>query len=655
MVLDENVVCPAGYTGNALTVVADGITIDGGGNTIVAPDAFIGIFLDTTTGVTVRNVIIESHDIGIRVTDGRNNRIEDVTVIAPLLGFRPAGIRMDRSSNNVVENSTIKNQFYGVFLEGVDSDGNDIRNNEITGNGRAIELSGNTDDNVIEQNNLSGNGVAVYGGGNTGLGNQFIDNDMSNSGGAAFILAKDNEFVISGNVFTGSYGGIQLINMAGITLAGVGVDPNTLPTSGVGLVDLSTLRSNGGTGIDLVNVTGSLLTSLSIPSSVGVRLTFGGDNEVRGVAANKGTVPIPGRSGIGFLINGSAGNLVVGSTASNHGEGIRLVGNSDTNVIGMEIGEINPADKNIVTGNSHGILILSGGTDNNVIKGNDLSGNNQAVYGLGNTGLGNQFIDNDMSGSAGYAFNLADDSDFVLLGNDFQGSASGVQLIDMAGIALSGTPADLATLGPAGVGIIDLTTLSTSGNGTGVRLQGVTGSLLKDLSIPSYIGVRLSGGGTNVIVGVNATKGLGTTPLPAKGGVGFNVLNSSGNEIVGSTASNHVQGVHLVSNSDGNIIGNAIADTDPADKNVLSGNTNGVQINGAADNNLIKGNDLSGNSTAGVYGAGNTGLGNQFIDNDMSGAGDYAFTLADDSDFVLLGNDFQGSASGVQPGWGSWT
>jgi parallel beta-helix repeat protein len=67
---------------------------------------------------------------------------------------------------------------------------------------------------------------------------------------------------------------------------------------------------------------------------------------------------------------GSSGNLVEGTTASNHAHGVRLQGDSDDNTIG----DTTSADENVLTGNAAGIL-LDGDPDNNLVKGNELSGN----------------------------------------------------------------------------------------------------------------------------------------------------------------------------------------------------------------------------------------------------------------------------------------
>ena len=132
---------------------------------------------------------------------------------------------------------------------------------------------------------------------------------------------------------------------------------------------------------------------------------------------------------------------------------------------------------------------------------------------------------------------------------------------------------------------MDLTTLATSGSGAGVRLQGVTGSLLKDLSIPSYIGVRVTGGGGNEIRGVDASKG--TLPVLPKTGIGFQILNSSGNVVFGSAASNHDQGIRLDHLSDNTLIScSALTDNKRGAWAVSS------FVSGSVTNSLIQGNGI---------------------------------------------------------------
>lgn len=354
-------------------------------------------------------------------------------------------------------------------------------------------------------------------------------------------LVCDSTFL--GNILTVTANGIT-INGAGFKIEGI----------------------NAPIGINLTSGnTGVIVRDVSIETKLGIRVTGGGDNTFENVSA---LTTAPKLSTVGIQIVSSSRNLVVGSSATGYAQGIRLQGDSDNNRIGNPVGDDDPADKNLITGNGNGVW-LDADTDNNLIKGNDLSGNNQAVYGKPIiTGSGNQFIDNDMSNSAGYSIILAKDNDFVISGNDFANSFSGIHLHDMSGITLSGDDVNLSTLGLDSVG---------------VQLDNVTGSVLTGISIPSRVGVRVVGGGGNLIARVDTSKGTGTS-LP-KLGVGFQFVTTSGNLVVDSTASNHSEGIRFDHLSDSNL----------ASCSTITDNAVGVRavssfVGVSVTNSLIQGN-----------------------------------------------------------------
>ena len=358
LTLDRDLVCAPGFVGIVLIVAADGIVIDGAGFDIIAPNAPIGINLTSgNNNVTIRDISIESK-IGIRVTGGGDNTIENVDTFTAAPRSSTVGFQIVGSSRNMVVGSTAGGYAQGVRLQG-NSDNNEINTTEVNGNSQAIWLDGDADSNVVDGNDLSGNNQAVYGSSIiTGSGNQFINNDMSDSAGFAIVLAKDEGFVISGNDFTNSFSGIHLINMTGITLSNDDVD-------------LSTLRvASNGVGVQLDGVTDSLLIDLSIPSFLGVRVRTGGGNEIHGVDVSWGSQA--SKLGIGFQIIDSSDNDVVDTTASNHSEGIRF----------DNLSEDNRASCSAFTANTIGVVakstFVSASVANSLIQDNGTGVLNQA-------------------------------------------------------------------------------------------------------------------------------------------------------------------------------------------------------------------------------------------------------------------------------------
>ena len=586
-VLTADLNCASGFAGIVLTLAADDITLDGGGFSINAPDAGTGIYVPGRSGVTVTNVSVNSA-VGVNVTGGGANEITGVETSWDGASPGGYGFYLASTSNNTTTNSTSTNRVYGVYITG-DSDGSTVAGNRITGGSYGVFLTGDTDGNSIEANDLSGNTNAIYATSSTGQGNSYVDNDLSSSGGWSIRIGYDLDFTVSGNDMTGSAYGIGLENMDGVSLSGADVD-----LSGIG----------AGYGVYLANVTNSTVSDITTGAAVGVFVAGGGGNEISGVEASWDGATA---GGTGFLFSSSSNNTTTNSTSTNRVYGLFITGDSDGNAVAG----------NRVAGSTYGVY-LTGATDGNRIEGNDLSDNLHPIRAWESTGQGNAYIDNDLSDSTGWSILIANDVDFMVSGNDMTGSVYGIGLRDLDGVSLSGADVDLSGIGA----------------GFGVYLLNVTNSTVSGITSGAATGVYVTGGGGNEIVNVDASWGGATA-----GGYGVRLSNTSNNTTTNSTSTNHVYGLYMDGDSDGNtFMGNRVTAT-----------TYGVYMAGSTDGNTIEGNDLSGNVHA-IYAWTSTGQGNTYIDNDLSGSSGWSLYLGHDVDFTVSGNDLTGSEYGIALG-----
>jgi len=353
-------------------------------------------------------------------------------------------------------------------------------------------------------------------------------------------------------------------------------------------------------------------TGLGFTSGHGLLIKAGGST-VRGLAITNF------RAGNGIVLQDCDNNVIQsnyigvapdGTTARANVRGIFL-NNSDHNLIGGTTA----AARNVLSGNNNGIVITGAA---NTIQGNFIGTNAAGTAALRNVGgvdiFGSESTDNVIGGTAPGAGNLISGNEFGienhgdgtiiqgnLIGTDITGTnkipnANGVQSISLNTL--------IGGLVPGARNII-------SGNtGNGVYLRGAGNKLQGN-----YIGTDITGtlamgnAGTGVIAGETALIG-GTEPearniISANGGIGNNGnvalgFNNSGpaalvqgnyigTDVTGTKALGGAPaGITISSNN--NVIGGTVAGA----RNVISGNTVGIQIgtffSGAPAGSVIQGN-----------------------------------------------------------------
>lgn len=174
---------------------------------------FGAVFLQGTSGVVVSECLIEDSFVGV--------------------GFVA-------STNALIENNTIDNNYYGVYVGTSDnpSNNNIIRNNEIknstaintgsgnSGDGIYIE-EGNNVDNLFEDNYIHSNqenGVYSW----KGAGNEFIDNIINENGANGIHLMGSSNNVIEENVIANNTNNAFLLRCGTLSTTNNDINDNYL-------------------------------------------------------------------------------------------------------------------------------------------------------------------------------------------------------------------------------------------------------------------------------------------------------------------------------------------------------------------------------------------------------------------------------------------
>jgi CSLREA domain-containing protein len=340
----------------------------------------------------------------------------------------------------------------------------------------------------------------------------------------------------------------------------------------------------GGTVLLLFggNADGSNLQDFSISNAQGTALQLTG---VANSAIDDLDLSYAGSGavGIGLRMGASDNNMVRNVTATNRSIGIELQ-SVDDNLF---------EQNNVSQASSYGIYIL-GNSDANVFQQNDASSSHTGIRSR-STGLNNQFVDNDLSGTVSWGLRIKSDTQFVATGNDFTDSGAGVRLQSMDGITLStSTTFD-----------IDVSKVT----GTGLGLVSVTNSTIDGLDL-SYVG--------------NTAQGTG-----------LSLFLSDNNTVQNVTSANRSIGIGLGISDDNRLEQN----------NVSQAGLKGIGISQESSRNVVRENNASG-SFVGIN-VFVSGSGNQIVDNDLSGTVDWGLSVLGDSEFVATGNDFTGSGNGI--------
>jgi parallel beta-helix repeat protein len=556
------------------------------GNTIFSA-ADVGIFVDSRS--TVQNNVIDGDgdtETGIHLAGNSDDSVvQNNTIFGIAIGGGNEAINVFAGADRVrILNNNLRDVgFLAPLAEDVEGifigDGGDANDVEATGN--IIFVSG------------GGNGIEASGSASArGL---LMNNQITKDEGSGILLgAVANEWRITGNTIRAKDfdGDGSLATGDGIQVAS---SANIIRDNDIDL-DNPDVAGDQRTGAHGINVSGNdnqiLGNHVQRVGGNGVNIT-GTRNRVDSGSAclienNAGHGVAISSSGNNFVFNctirnnlgdgvnvAKADNLIQGNTITgNTGDGVELNGDSaDNNVVG--VGGPNPAatQANTITGNGESGVEVNNG-DENLIKGNTISGNalNQVL--LNNTATKNTVKENTITAASdGIVVNSDSDDNNTIEKNTISGDAgsTGIRITNADGIIVK----DNTLTGPgatvAGTGI------RNTGGGEAANRNKFTGNKIKNWSIGmQWDGTYVAHAYNCNVFQDNATgvriTGTGTgNELNFQDVVAFDPAATQGNDFINNTTA-HIdhQGTLTVDGQNNFFVG-AFAGTLPAGSLVVFG------------------------------------------------------------------------------------
>lgn len=209
-----NITCTLnGPLTDAIQVMSNNVILDGNGYTLTGSSSGTGVYLETRTGVTIRNLVITGFSDGISLLRSSNNNLTGNT----LTGNSRVGIELFASDNNNLVNNVMNatgdgiivnqssqnsirgnvgtaNVWSGIILD-TNSNYNTVNENTIQGNNYGITISGSCNNNTIADNVVKENislGISIYA---ASTNNTVAKNAISGNGAGILIYsAGDNKF-----------------------------------------------------------------------------------------------------------------------------------------------------------------------------------------------------------------------------------------------------------------------------------------------------------------------------------------------------------------------------------------------------------------------------------------------------------------------------
>ena len=558
------------------------------------------------------------------VIDGNNLNVDGLVLsnTADSSTIRGFVIRDFGKSGIWVQSDSDNNTIAGNYLGRLNASGIDAGAGE--GNGAAgiwVQGSNNTigGTGALDRNVLSGNGTSGLGFGG-GSGNFALGNYIGVDAGGSTVLANTTEGIYVNNSINNTIGGssatarntISGNATTGILLDGVGVSGTLIEGNYIG-------TDAAGTA-DRGNVTH------------GIYVKDSGVNTIRGNV-------VSGNNINGVYISGETadGNIVQGNLIGTNAAGTAAIGNSadgihiDQGADGTVVGGTTAVLRNVLSGNlDDGIEIDNTGTTGTVVQGNYIGTNAAGAAALGNARYGVVIYSGVSGTTIGGAVSGA--------GNVISGNTSRGIMID--GNANSATANN-----------------TIQGNIIGLNAAGSTAIGNGNDGILIYNGANNTTIGGTTTLARNIVSGNLTTGISLDGaGVSNNViagnyigLNASGTGLIG----NGNDGVFIVNGASNNTVGGATT----AHRNVIAGNSDGVQIgglSGGANNNIVQNNyigtDVTGTVDLGNNDDGvdidNAALNNQVLNNIISGNNSDGIDLGDAG--ASTGTIIRGNLIGTQ-------
>jgi len=360
-----------GVINDHIVVYTDDIVIDGN-NYMLQGSGYggFGIELDSTSGVTIKNVMITGWSTGIWVSSSSSGNI---IVGNTITATSESGIEIGESSDNIItENTITATGMHGIVL--VRTNNNRISENTISETSAGviyaydgIHVVGSSDTiisgNTITETSGSGIWLGLYSVFDASENNHIVGNTITETSGDSIFVYSSSGTTISGNTINtprgsstasillgGSSGTvvseniINLISGYGIYLGGSSgniISENIITaTSGTGIIfpggtgpssDNNTLSGNtiatNGYGIWLGDTSGTIITENNITDSFmdGIKI-YGSSNQI-----SENT--ITDNNGYGIWLSSSSGTTISGNIITNNSRGGIRLADSSSNVI----------------------------------------------------------------------------------------------------------------------------------------------------------------------------------------------------------------------------------------------------------------------------------------------------------------------------------
>lgn len=163
-VLTHDLVCGPG---DALVIVADGVTLDLDGHTISGPGAYgagagAGVRVAQRTGVTVMRGTIQGYQSAVVLDQSWDSHVTKLTA-----RHNDQALNLAGGGGHLVDKNTVVDNFRDSIRLGL-SAGNRVTQNAVSGNVYGIAIADGSSGNTVDRNVTTGNqyfGIATWGGG----------------------------------------------------------------------------------------------------------------------------------------------------------------------------------------------------------------------------------------------------------------------------------------------------------------------------------------------------------------------------------------------------------------------------------------------------------------------------------------------------------
>jgi hypothetical protein len=612
-----------------------------------------GILIESSTVITVggttvteRNVVSGNAGNGVSLLSSTG-----ITVSGNYIGMNPAGtgtlnntlsgIMIQSSSSNLIGGSMVgeRNIIAGNSANGVNittnSSGNNVKGNYIGLDPTGVTGNINALNGIFIQAGSTGNSI---GGSLTGERN--VISWSLNHG--IYVLNANGNF-IRGNYIGTDFGGtIARKNFVdGIRIE----NSSSTLVGGTTALEQNIISGNGANGITLINGTSGTVVSgnyvglnatgtplANVGSGILIQTATG--NTIGGSTAGERNIISGNANGVNFTTNANnnivAGNYigtnVAGTAAIANGvNGVFIQATSNNNVIGG----LTVNERNIISGNSASGINITGSSNGNSIQQNYIGTDVTGMVNLFNTTTAITIVSSNstlIGGStaqqnilvgkvgAGTILSITGTS----TGTDIRGNYIG---INVTGIAVLGCATGISDVGTGtivgGTNVTDRNIISGCSSfgmvvgGTGFTIQGnyIGTNAAGTAALGNSIG--LSWSANNETLG-GLAPGAGNL-ISGNGGYGVEFFGSSGNFVLGNLIGTDYTGTSSIANYAGIQLSNAstitIGGTTTGARNVISGNTNGINASGAHNNTIIgnyigteiTGTTALGNTANGIY------------------------------------------------------